>query len=207
MEPKDSPIWNFLQKHHPNLPEPIKQETFRRLQESAVPATDKIFPWLVVAVINWVVEELLRGDLQGLRREIKNTPEEIGRQISRTVKTVLTEPVQEIRSARNDVRVLTQELRASAVLDASLAKSGWRGIGAAVGAIFRLDNLGIVVAGMIGIGCCTGIVITHWLAAGDRGIIQFNRGVIQDCHQNYAADADKNGWYTCPLFQLPMPRK
>lgn len=189
------------------MPEPIKQEAFRRLQESAVPATDKIFPWLVVAVINWVIEELIRGDLQGLRKEIKETPAEIGLQIATSVNNALSNPVEEIRAARQDVRILTQELRASAVLDASLAQSGWRGIGAAVGAIFRLENLGAVVAGMISVGFLTGFAIAHWFASRDRGIIQFNQGVIQDCHQNYAADADKNGWYTCPNFQLPMPRQ
>jgi len=30
---------------------------------------------------------------------------------------------------------------------------------------------------------------------------------ILDCHQNDAVDADKNGWYTCPNFQLPIPRQ
>lgn len=207
MQPKDSPIWNFLQQHHPELPEPIKQKTFDRLQESAVPATDKIFPWIVVAVINRVVEELLQGDLQTLRQEIEKTPKQIGRQMAVDVKSVLKEPVQEIRSARTDIRSLTQELRASAVLDSSLSQSGWRGIGAAINSIWRLDNLGIVVAGMISMGFLSGLGIANWFASGDRQIIQFNQGVIQDCHQNYAADEDKNGWYTCPKFQLQMPRK
>ncbi|QUY40414.1 hypothetical protein [Acaryochloris marina] len=120
---------------------------------------------------------------------------------------LLEDSVQEIRSARQDIRGLTQELRASAVLDSSLSQSGWRGIGTTIGAIFRLDNLKIVVAGMISIGFLAGIGIANWFASGDRDIIHFNRKVIQDCHQNYAADADKNGWYTCPLFQLPMPRE
>lgn len=207
MQPKDSPIWNFLQQHHPDLPEPIKQKTFDRLQECDVPATDKIFPWIVVAVINRVIEELLQGDLQKLRREIEKTPKQIGRQMAVDIKSVLTEPVQEIRSARTDIKSLTQELRASAVLDSSLSQSGWRGIGAAINSIWRLDNLGIVVAGMISMGFLSGLGIANWFASGDRQIIQFNKGVIQDCHQNYAADNDKNGWYTCPNFQLQMPRK
>lgn len=207
MQPKDSPIWNFLQKHHPDLPEPIKQKTFDRLQESAVPATDKIFPWIVVAVINRVIEELLQGDLKTLRREIEKTPKQIGRQMAVDVKSVLIEPVQEIRSARTDIRSLTQELRASAVLESSLSQSGWKGIGTAISSITRLDNLRVVVAGMMGTSFLIGIGIANGFAAGDREIIQFNRGVIQDCHQNYAADVDKNGWYTCPKFQLPMPQK
>ena len=189
------------------MPEPIKQEVFRRLQESAVPATDKIFPWLVVAVINWVVEESLRQDLQGLRREIQATPAEIGRQISETVVDVLKESVQEIRSTRHDVRGLTQELRASAVLDSSLSQSGWRGIAAAINSVWRLDNLRIVVAGIISMGFLAGIGIANWVASGDRDIIHFNKKIIQECKQNYAKDEDNNGWYTCAIFQLPMPKK
>ena len=207
MQPKDSPIWNFLQQHHPDLPEPIKQKTFDRLQECDVPATDKIFPWIVVAVINRVIEELLQGDLQTLRREIEKTPKQIGRQMAVDVKSVLTEPVQEIRSARTDIRSLTQELRASAVLESSLSQSGWKGIGAAINSIWRLENLGIVVAGMISMGFVAGIGITHWVASGDRDIIHFNRKIIQECKQDYAKDEDNNGWYTCPIFQLPIPRK
>lgn len=172
-----------------------------------MPATDKIFPWVVVAVINRVIEELLRGDLQELRREIDLAPKQIGQQLVVSVQEALMEPVQEIRAARKDVRVLTQELRASAVLDAALSQSGWRGIGAAIGAIFRLDNLGVVAlmicTGSLGMG----LAIGHWFSDRERGIIEFNKGVIQECHQHFAADADKNGWYTCPQFQLPMPRK
>ncbi|PZD70402.1 hypothetical protein C1752_13128 [Acaryochloris thomasi RCC1774] len=178
-----------------------------RLQETEVPATDKIFPWVVVAVINRVIEELLRGDLQELRREIEQVPQEIGRQLVSSVREALTEPVQEIRAARQDFRTLAQELRASAVLDASLSQSGWRGIGAAVGAIFRLENLMVVFAGTVFVSLIMGILLSNWLSARDRHIIKFNKGVIRDCKENYAADADKNGWYTCPIFQLPMPKK
>ena len=206
-EPKDSPIWNFLQGHHANLPEPIKQTVFLRLQESAVPATDKIFPWVVEAIINRVMEELLRGDLQGLRQEIDKAPNEMRRQLIVSAKEALTEPLQEIRATRKDIRVLAQELRASAVLDASLSQSGWRGIGAAVGAIFRLESLGFVVLILFFSTLGAGLGLGYRFSAGERQMIKFNQKIIQDCRENYAVDADKNGWYTCPQFQLPMPRK
>lgn len=61
-----------------------------------MPATDKIFPWVVVAVINRVIEELLRGDLQELRREIDLAPKQIGQQLVVSVQEALMEPVQEL---------------------------------------------------------------------------------------------------------------
>lgn len=206
-EPNDSPIWSFIQSNHANLPEPIKQLVFLRLQETDVPTTDKIFPWVVVAVINRVIEELLRGDLQDLRREIEQAPQEIGQQLVVSIREALTEPVQEIRAARQDFRGLTRELRASAVLDASLSQSGWRGIGAAIGAIFRLENLMVVFIGAVFVSLIMGILLSNWVSARDRHIIDFNKKVIKECHQNYAKDEDKNGWYTCSIFQLPMPKK
>lgn len=207
MEPKDSPIWSFIQNHHINLPEPIKQAVYVRLQECAVPATDKIFPWIVEAIINRVLGELLRGELQETRQELKVAPDVIGRQMIESVKTGLADPVQEIRGTRNDIRKLTEELRASAIVDASIGQSGWRGIGAAIGAIFRLKNLSFVVLMMVSATLGLGLALGSRFSDREREIIDFNTGVIQDCDQNFAADADKNGWYTCPIFQLPMPRK
>lgn len=102
---------------------------------------------------------------------------------------------------------LAVELRRAAVIDASIAKSGWRGIGAAVAAIFKHQNLLTVVGVLMLVSGLLGAALVWNLGESDRRILEQNRLVTEECDANHASDKDKNGWYTCRSWQLPMPEK
>ena len=128
-------------------------------------------------------------------------------QLKDTLVLVLKPYLEEVGRVRSASNELTKELRAAAVIDASIAESGWRGIGAALSAIFKHQNLLVVVGILMGMSGVLGFGIAWNLGAQNRQLVERNQQVIQECNTNRASDPDKNGWYTCPLWQLPMPEK
>ena len=128
-------------------------------------------------------------------------------QLKKSLELVLNPYLKEVGYARNASDTLTKELRAAAVIEASIAESGWRGIGAALSAIFKHQNLRIAVGIFMAIGGVLGFVIAWKLGESNRQLLDRNQQVIQACNQNWASDPHHQGWYTCPLWQLPMPEK
>ena len=128
-------------------------------------------------------------------------------QLKKTLELVLNPYLEEVGRTRIASDNLTKELRAAAIIDASIAESGWRGIGAAGAAIFKHQNLTAVVGILVASGVVLGFAIAWNLLAPSRLLLERNRQVIQQCNTHRASDPDKNGWYTCPLWQLPMPEK
>ena len=123
-----------------------------------------------------------------------------------SLELVLSPYLEEVGRARMASSELTKELRAAAAIDASLAESGWRGIGAAIAAVFRHQNLRIVVGIFVAVGGVLGFGLARNLGGDNRRLVERNRAVIQQCNIKNASDPDNNGWYTCPGWQLPMPR-
>jgi hypothetical protein len=202
-EPLDSPIWRFLSERHPNLPQDLKQKLFQLLQESGIPATDKIFPWVVETALTRIEIASLQEKLTQTDSHLASHPE----QLKNSMELVLNPYLEEVGLTRIASDKLTKELRAAAIIDASIAESGWRGIGAALAAIFKHQNLRTVVGILVGLGGVLGFAVAWNLGAPNRLLLERNRQVIQQCNQSRASDPDKNGWYTCPLWQLPMPEK
>ncbi|PSM48470.1 hypothetical protein C7Y66_14250 [Chroococcidiopsis sp. CCALA 051] len=128
-------------------------------------------------------------------------------QLKDTLVLVLKPYLEEVGRVRSASNELTKELRAAAVIDASIAESGWRGIGAALSAIFKHQNLRVVVGILMGMSGVLGFGIAWNLGGQNRQLVERNQQVIQECNTNRASDPDKNGWYTCPLWQLPIPEK
>ncbi len=128
-------------------------------------------------------------------------------QLKNTLTLVLKPYLEEVGRTRIASDTLTKELRAAAIIDASIAESGWRGIGAAIAAIFKHPHLRMVVGVIMGMTFVLGFAIAWNLGLQNRLLVERNRQVIQECNTNRASDPDKNGWYTCPLWQLPMPEK
>jgi hypothetical protein len=128
-------------------------------------------------------------------------------QLQKTLELVLNPYLEEVGRVRISSDKLQKELRAAAIIDASIAESGWRGIGAALAAIFKHQNLMTVVGILVGLGGVLGFAVAWNLGAPSRLLLERNRQVIQQCNTRRASDPDKNGWYTCPLWQLPMPEK
>jgi len=128
-------------------------------------------------------------------------------QLKDALALVLKPYLEEVGRNRIASDELTKELRAAAVIEASIVESGWRGIGAALGAIFKHQNLRTVVGILMGMSGVLGFAITWNLGGQNRLLLERNRQVIELCNTNRASDPDKNGWYTCPLWQLPMPEK
>lgn len=128
-------------------------------------------------------------------------------QLKNSLNLVLQPYLEEVGRTRIASDTLTKELRAAAIVDASIAESGWRGIGAALGAIFKHQNLRTVVGVLMGMTFVLGFAIAWNLGLQNRLLIERNRQVIQKCNTQSASDRDLNGWYTCPLWQLPMPEK
>ncbi|HCF25759.1 MAG TPA: hypothetical protein DEV81_00720, partial [Cyanobacteria bacterium UBA11049] len=126
-------------------------------------------------------------------------------QLKNSLNLVLKPYLEEVGRTRIASDTLTKELRAAAIIDASIAESGWRGIGAALSAIFKHQNLLTVVGVLMGMTFVLGFAIAWNNGGQNRLLIERNRQVIQKCNRNRASDRDKNGWYTCPLWQLPMP--
>ena len=61
--------------------------------------------------------------------------------LKKSLELVLNPYLKKVGYAQIASDTLTQELRAVAIIDASIAESGWRGIGAALAAIFKHQNL------------------------------------------------------------------
>lgn len=202
-EPNDSPIWRFLSEHHPTLTTELKQKLFQLLQENGIPATDKIFPWIVETALTRIEIADLKAQLAQTDNHLANHPEHL----KKTLQLVLNPYLEKVGSAQLASESLTKELRAAAIIDASIAESGWRGIGAALSAIFKHQNLTTVLGIFMVLSGVFGFAFAWKLGASNRLLLERNRQVIQECNTNRASDPDKNGWFTCPLWQLPMPEK
>lgn len=153
---------------------------------------------------------LTRVELAELRAQLRQTDSNLAshpEQLQNSVSVVLKPYLNEVGRARIATDELTKELRAVAIIDASIAESGWRGIGAALAAIFKHQNLMTVVGVVVATSGFLGFVFAWNLGASNRLLLERNRQVIDECNTNRASDPDKNGWYTCPLWQLPMPEK
>ncbi len=203
MEPNDSPIVRFLNDLHPKMPTDRKQKLCQILQASGIPATDKIFPWVVETALTRVEIAELRAKLRQTDSNLASHPE----QLQNSLSVVLKPYLEEVGRARIATDKLTKELRAVVIIDASIAESGWRGIGAALAAIFKHQNLMMVVGGLMAMSGVLGFVFAWNLGAQNRLLLERNRQVIEECNTNRASDPDKNGWYTCPSWQLPMPEE
>ena len=153
---------------------------------------------------------LTRIEMANLRAQLKQTDNHLADHpelLKKTVQLVLNPYLEKVGTAQLASESLTKELRAAAIIDALLAESGWRGIGAALAAIFKHQNLMTVVGILVVSGGLLGFIFAWNLGAQNRLLMERNRQIIQECNTNRASDPDKNGWYTCPLWQLPMPDK
>ena len=153
---------------------------------------------------------LTRIEIASLQAKLTQTDSNLAghpEQLKNSLEVVLRPYLEEVGRTRIASDKLTKELRAAAIIDASIAESGWRGIGAALAAIFKHQNLMTVVGILVVSGGLLGFIFAWNLGAQNRLLMERNRQVIQECNQNRASDPDKNGWYTCPLWQLPMPQK
>ncbi len=128
-------------------------------------------------------------------------------QLKKSLELVLNPYLKEVGHARIASDTLTKELRAAAVIEASIAESGWRGIGAALAAIEKHQNLTQVVGIFMALGGVLGFAIAWKLGESNRLLLDRNQQVIQACNKNWASDPHHYGWYTCPSWQLPMPEK
>jgi len=145
----------------------------------------------------------LKGKLTQTDSHLASHPE----QLKKSLELVLNPYLKEVGHARIASDTLTQELRAAAIIDASIAESGWRGIGAALAAIFKHQNLMMVVGVFIALGGVLGFAIAWKLGEPNRLLLDRNQQVIQKCNATWASDRHNHGWYTCPLWQLPMPEQ
>ena len=127
--------------------------------------------------------------------------------LKNSLELVLSPYLEEVGRARMASHELSKELRAAAAIDASLAESGWRGIGAAFSAVFKHQNLLFVVGIFVAVGGVLGFGLARNLGGYNQRLVERNRAVIQQCNLKNASDPDNNGWYTCPQWQLPMPQK
>lgn len=193
----------FLHERHPTLPTQVKQKLFHLLLESGIPATDKIFPWVVETALNRIEMAELMAQLRQTDSNLSSHPEHL----KKTLDLVLRPYLEEVGRTRIASDTLTKELRAAAIIDASIAESGWRGIGAALAAIFKHQNLMTMVGILIATSGVLGFILAWNLGAQNRLLLERNRQVIESCNTNRASDPDNNGWYTCPSWQLPMPQE
>ncbi len=153
---------------------------------------------------------LTRVEVAELRAKLRQTDSNLAshpEQLKSSLELVLKPYLEEVGRARIATDELTKELRAVAIIDASIAESGWRGIGAALAAIFKHQNLMMVVGGLMATSGVLGFVFAWNLGAQNRLLLERNQQVIEECNTNRASDPDKNGWYTCPSWQLPMPEE
>ena len=153
---------------------------------------------------------LTRIEMADLKAKLAQTDSNLAghpSHLQKTLELVLNPYLEKVGLAQIASDNLQKELRAAAIIDASIAESGWRGIGAALAAIFKHQNLRTVVGILIVSGGVLGFAVAWKLLAPSRLLLERNRQVIQQCNQSRASDPDKNGWYTCPLWQLPMPEK
>lgn len=154
------------------------------------------------ALLRVEIAELKAGLLQS-ERQLALHPE----QLKSSLELVLQPYLKEMGHSRTASQELTKELRAAAVIDASLAESGWRGIGVAFSAVFKHQNLLFVMGIFVAVGGVLGLAMAWNLGGYNRRLVERNREVIQQCNLKNASDPDSNGWYTCPGWQLPMPRR
>ena len=180
----------------------VKQRVFQLLQESAVPVTDRIFPWFVETTLVRVEMEGLRASLKTFEQVNQRIPE----QISETVIELLEEPLEQVRASNNSVSKLSLQLFQSTVLEAALSQSGWLGFMAAARAIGRHRNLAIVVGVIALISGVIGGKIAWQLGARDREVIEYNDPVIEQCYKRFLPTKGKRDWFTCPGLQLPRER-
>ncbi len=153
---------------------------------------------------------LTRIEIASLQEKLTQTDSHLKghpEHLKKSLELVLSPYLSEVGRARIASDQLTKELRAAAIIDAGIASSGWRGIGAALAAIFKHQNLTAVVGILVASGVVLGFAIAWNLLAPHRVLLERNRQVIQQCNRFRASDPDKNGWYTCPLWQLPIPQK
>lgn len=153
---------------------------------------------------------MTRVEVAELRAQLRQTDSNLAlhpEQLQNALELVLKPYLEGVGRARIATDELTKELRAVAIIDASIAESGWRGIGAALAAIFKHQNLMTVVGVVVATSGLLGFVFAWNLGAQNRLLLERNRQVIEECNTNRASDPDKNGWYTCPSWQLPMPEK
>lgn len=153
---------------------------------------------------------LTRIEIASLQEKLTQTDSHLAGhpdQLKKTMELVLNPYLEEAGRTRIASDTLTKELRAAAIIDASIAESGWRGIGAALTAIFKHQNLTTVVGVLLAMSGVLGFTLAWNLGAQNRLLLERNRQVIQQCNTNRASDPDNNGWYTCPLWQLPIPEK
>ncbi len=198
--PNDSPIWNSLNESHPNLELPIKQRVFVLLQDSNIPPTDKIFPWIVETMINRVTMEGLADKLESTQEGMAVLPGEVSKAVGRS----LSDPIGAVQANHAAVEGLTQELRRNSVIEASLKSTGWRGVICALEAMGQHRSLGLTVGAIALLSALVSGVIVWGLGEGDRKIIQFNQQTFENCYAKFATDQDGNGWFSCPGVQLPM---
>ena len=128
-------------------------------------------------------------------------------QLKNSLSLVLQPYLEEVGRARIATDNLAYELRAAAIIDTSIANSGWRGIGAAIGAIFKHQNIRTVVGILMAMSLALGFAIAWNYGAQNRLLVERNQQAFESCNTNRASDPDNNGWYTCPLWQLPMPQE
>ena len=193
----------FLHARHPQMPTQVKQKLFHLLLESGIPPTDKIFPWVVETALTRIEMAEFGAKLAQTNSSLALHPE----QLKNSLSLVLQPYLEEVGRARIATDNLAYELRAAAIIDASIANSGWRGIGAALSAIFKHQNLLVVVGILMAMSLVLGFAIAWNYGGQNRQVMERNRQVIQECNTNRASDPDNNGWYTCQLWQLPMPQE
>ena len=127
--------------------------------------------------------------------------------LQKSLELVLNPYLEEVGRSRIASDNLSQELRAAAIIDASIAQSGFRGIGAALSAIFKHQNLMLVVTMLVAISGFSGFAVAWKLGEFNRLLVDRNQKVILSCYKNWASDSHHSGWYTCPVWQLPMPEQ
>ena len=133
-----------------------------------------------------------------LERQLALHPE----QLKEFLELVLSPYLEEVGRSSLASNELTKELRAAAAIDASLAESGWRGIGAAFAAVFQHQNLLFVMGIFVAVGAVLGFGLARNLGGDNRRLVERNREVIQQCNLKNASDPDLNGWYTCPQMAV-----
>lgn len=170
MKLNDSPILHFINERYPHLPPEKKQKVFDLLQASGIPPTDKIFGWIVETA-------LLRVEVSELSENLAQTDSNLAAHplaLQSSLVTVLKPYLTAAGDSKISSDALTGELRRAAVIDASIAESGWRGIGAALAAIFKHQNLLIVVGSLMLFSGLIGADLTWKLGASDRRILEQN---------------------------------
>jgi len=153
---------------------------------------------------------LTRIEIAELKAKLTQTDSNLAshpEQLKKSLELVLRPYLDSVGLTRIALDNLTKELRYAAVIEASMAESGWRGIGAALAAIFKHQNLTTVVGIVMAISGVLGFAIAWNLGGPNRLILERNQQVIQKCNAHWASDPHNHGWYTCPLWQLPMPEQ